>query len=328
MIVFLYRPSPQVPEPSIRAANKCFEASRYNIYKQREQMRTKSVDVTWIFTQSLFMALNTLLWALSYAEIRKEHRKSVVENHLHTAQEAIFLASKRWPGVESALELYGTLIQACLKAYDGNSEASYVIGSPSNKPAAGSVSDVATPPPLSTPSTIHSSLSSNQNGPEADHPSPYGFVIDHDLISAQQAQSSLEPSTSISAGSQRSLQAFSQPAPQSVYIGDSRYQGNVAFNPMVFTNPLPSPLNYELGPSMLHGPLPNPFNDQNFYLGSIGDQCAQYLNPHYPPQETGDSLNLEQQVELMNTLEREGLDGMIDEFPTSQSFYDGVNYQA
>ena len=322
MIVFLYRPSPQVPEPSIRAANKCFEASRYNIYKQREQMSTKSVDVTWIFTQSLFMALNTLLWALSYAEIRKEHPKSVVENHLHTAQEAIFLASERWPGVESALELYDTLIQACLKAYDGNSEASYVVGSPSNKPAAGSVSDVATPPPLSTPSTIHSSLSSNQNGPEADHHSPYGFVIDHDLTSAQQARRSLEPSTSISAGSQRSLQAFSQ----SAYIDDSQYQESTAFNPRAFTNPLPSPLNYELGPSTLHGPLPNPFNDQNFYLGSIGDQYAQYLNPHYPPQESLDSLNLEQQVELMNTLERDGLDGMFAEFPTSQNFYNGVNY--
>lgn len=39
----------------------------------REQMITGSVDVTWIFTQSLFMAFNTVLWSLSYPEIRREH---------------------------------------------------------------------------------------------------------------------------------------------------------------------------------------------------------------------------------------------------------------
>lgn len=336
MVVFLYRPSPQVPEPSIRAAEKCFEASRYNIYKQREQISTKSVDLTWIFTQSLFMALNTLLWALSYPEIRRQNPKSEVELHLHTAQEAIYWASERWPGVESALELYDTLIQACLKAYDGNSDASYVVGSPANKPATESLSDVATPPALSTPSTIHSSLSSTQTGPEG-NPSPFGYVADQEqfpftqrgydaMVEAQVGVSRAysEPSGTISIGSQPSSQIFDQSTPQPLYGVNAQYQENPAFDPRSYNNRLPSPLNYGLAPP----PIPASLQyDQSFYLGAIGDQYAQYLNSQYPPQETLDSLDLKQQSELMNTLE-DYRDGIVDQMQPQPpaNYYNGVAF--
>jgi hypothetical protein len=341
MVVFLYRPSPQVPEPSIRAAEKCFEASRFNIYKQREQISTKSVDLTWIFTQSLFMALNTLLWALSYPEIRRQNPKTEVELHLHTAQEAIYRASERWPGVESALELYDTLIQACLKAYDGNSDASYVVGSPANKPATESLTDVTTPPALSTPSTIHSSLSSTQNGHDGNHSSPFGCVVDQDQIPFTQGgydtmveaqagitQSFSEPSGTISIGSQRSSQIFNHAGPQPLYGMNSRYQDNGAFNPRSYNNRLPSPLGYGLAPPNVQAPLLTPFHDQSFYLGAIGDQYAQYLNPQFAPQETLDSLDLDQQSELMKTLERDRLDGVFDNMQPQPpaNYYNGVGF--
>jgi len=341
MVVFLYRPSPQVPEPSIRAAEKCFEASRFNIYKQREQISTKSVDLTWIFTQSLFMALNTLLWALSYPEIRRQNPKSEVKLHLHTAQEAIFWASERWPGVESALELYDTLILACLKAYDGNRNASYVVGSPANKPASESLSDVATPPALSTPSTIHSSLSSTQTAPEGNHQSPYGFVADQDqfpftqggygtMVEAQVgiSQAFSDASGTISIGSQPSAQLFNQTTPQPLYGVNSQYQENGVFNPRSYNNPLPSPLTYGPAPPTVQVPLQSPFHDQSFYLGAIGDQYAQYFNTQFPPQETLDSLDLKQQSELMNTLERDRLDGVFDQMQPQPppNYYNGVAF--
>ena len=118
MIVLLFRPSPQVPEPSIKAAEKCFEASRFNIYIQKQQIETKSIDITWIFGQSLFMAINTMLWTLSFPSIRKRHFRVEVKHHLQVALEGIYLVSLKWPGVESALDLYTTLAETCLKAYE------------------------------------------------------------------------------------------------------------------------------------------------------------------------------------------------------------------
>jgi hypothetical protein len=55
MVVFLYRPSPQVPRPSLQAAIECFDACKFNIYMTRQQIETKSVDLTWIFTQAIFI---------------------------------------------------------------------------------------------------------------------------------------------------------------------------------------------------------------------------------------------------------------------------------
>ncbi|MCJ1433932.1 hypothetical protein MMC27_003297 [Xylographa pallens] len=310
MVVFLYRPSPQVPEPSVEAAEKCFEASKFNIYVQRKQISTKSVDLTWIFTQSLFMALNTLLWALSYPEIRKDHPKSEVENHLQTAQEAVFLASERWPGVESALELYDTLIHACLKAYDGNSNASYVIGSPSNQVSTGSHSDITTPPALSSPSTVHSSLSSGH-----DQPSPFSFAGVPDRI--PQLHSLTSPQVPPAVGIM---------PPQSVYHPSTGFAEVSEFNPRSYNNRLPTPLNYGFRPSAMQEHFQAPFHDQNFYLGSIGDQYVQYLQSQYAPQETLDSLDLEQQSELMNTLERDRLAGIFDQMPPTPNFVNGLGY--
>ena len=310
MVVFLYRPSPQVPQPSVEAAEKCFEASRFNIHVQREQISTKSVDLTWIFTQSLFMALNTLLWALSYPEIRRNHPKLEVENHLQTAQEAVFLASERWPGVEAALELYDTLIHACLKAYDGNSNASYVIGSPSNQVATGSHSDITTPPALSSPSTVHSSLSSGH-----DQPSPFNFsgFSDRQPQMHSHASPQVPPVVGVV-------------PPQSVYLQSAEFAEASEFNPRSYNNRLPDPINYAFRPSTMQGQLRAPFHDQSFYLGSIGDQYAQYLQSQYAPQETLASLDLEQQSELMDTLERDRLAGIFDQMPPTPDFINGLGY--
>jgi hypothetical protein len=45
MVVFMYRPSPQVPRPSLDAAIRCYDACQYNIYMTMKQIETKSVDV-------------------------------------------------------------------------------------------------------------------------------------------------------------------------------------------------------------------------------------------------------------------------------------------
>jgi hypothetical protein len=135
MIVFLFRPSPQVPRPSTRAAIQCYEACEYNIYMQRDQITKGNVDLTWAFTQSLFMAINTILWSLSYSEVRRQHPREVVQQHLNMALEAIIHASERWPGVASAAELYETLIDGCMKMYNKDGDVPITAGSPSPSPS-------------------------------------------------------------------------------------------------------------------------------------------------------------------------------------------------
>lgn len=132
MTVFLFRPSPQVPRPSVKAAIKCYDASEFNIHMHRKQIATGIVDLTWIFTQSICMAINTLLWSLSYQEVRRLHPREEVEGHLSTSLESIQLASERWPGVLSAIELYRNLIDACMKIYDKDGDVPIAPRSPSD----------------------------------------------------------------------------------------------------------------------------------------------------------------------------------------------------
>lgn len=115
--MFLHRPSPQILGITISSAHKIYDAAVSNIHLQKTQMILEPV-VTWIWTQSLFLALNTTLFCLSFPAIRKEQPKEQVELHVGIARSAIVLASQRWPGVESALELYDHLVAACLRIYD------------------------------------------------------------------------------------------------------------------------------------------------------------------------------------------------------------------
>lgn len=118
MITMLFRPSPQVPNPTSRSARLCYQACQYNIHMTRQQIAEKSVELTWIFTQTIFSCVNTILWALSYAEVRQMASREEVKKHLMVAIEAMQLASERWPGVTSAIYIYEGLIGACLHAYE------------------------------------------------------------------------------------------------------------------------------------------------------------------------------------------------------------------
>lgn len=309
MLVFLYRPSPQIPKPSVRAARICYKASVYNLDMQRNQIETKSVDLTWIFTQSLFMALNTVLWAISYKEIREEHPLQEVENYLNTAREAISLASLRWPGVESAFELYQYLIDACLKGYEGGN------GPLSNIPSPAPSQDFTTPPPISSPSTVVSSISSSRTEYIGNNSSPFNFPADHDY----QLDNQLSRSPTLSAlATSDSLQ--SQPFPNVSLQPSIRYDTtyhDYVFDPTSFYNPLPSTL-----PGMQHwstpasttsgaetiaaisaATAPFPTFDHKYSLGSIGDQYSQYLHAPYIPHEPIRSLSQEQQDMLMRKFE-------------------------
>lgn len=297
MIVFLYRPSPQVPEPSPQSAEKAYKASIFNVAMQREQIATGSVDLTWIFTQSLFMALNTILWSLSYPDIRRDHPIDEVRGHLDVALEAIMLAAQRWPGVESALLLYRSLVAACLKAY--NTDESYVVHSPSNPSnhATPSSTQDISPPAMSSPSSTTTSFQS-----QARYKSP---VVESKPQHPIQPQTSSPPTlltppyTNTAAASTASTTT----------TPDMNYTGLI--NPFnTFPTVVPGLPGWDPNFAMAsttasHLAYVNASVDPMNWTGSsIANQYSQYFNEAFPvPDWRGRTLSHQEQVELMASLE-------------------------
>ncbi|KAL8661134.1 MAG: hypothetical protein Q9202_005849 [Teloschistes flavicans] len=295
MIVFLYRPSPQVPNPSLDAARACFEASTYNVRMHRNQVATKSVDLSWIWTQSLFMALNTILWAISFPDIRQEHTKLAVENHIMQAQECIAAASERWPGVEAAMELYESLISACLQAYDGSTTPS--------------VSDVKETSPMSfdrnisqplasSPSTMVSSFGSPQPSEYTATP-PSTFADSHAIPSAASlVYQSSDAHASGTPDASYSFEIESSTFPDSNFPVAPHHKRNMIYGQ------LPAPSLLTSNPyQMQQTSTTSPLTEFDPYLALMDDPYFQYSQVPEFYQSPLPGLNQQQQDELMQSLE-------------------------
>lgn len=179
MIVFMYRPSPQIPNPSPAAAELCYQAAAFNINLQKKQVEHRLIDITWIFTQAIFMALNTILWSISYPEIRNQHPVNEVQQHISNSLEAIAMCADRWPGVRSAHQLYGNLISACLKAYETQAAASPIETKPAMHAPDNRTSS-------STSQTAHSPVSTAATSLHGPH-SPQSYSSYPSMMSSGQA---------------------------------------------------------------------------------------------------------------------------------------------
>lgn len=306
MLVFLHRPSPQIPRPSLRSAQIAYKASIFNIKMQSDQIVSKTVDLTWAFTQSIFMALNTVLWALSYPGIREKHPKSEVEEHLFQAKDAISLASELWPGVESALELYLYLITACLKVYDLDNGNYLPVSSPSNRASPISSQDVSSPPAFSSSSTVVSATSPFCNDYSTNQSPPLNYVSDIDQ--AYDYFPSRPPIKSELSFSQAEQLPTFQSAQQPPTFEYTTAVGESAFDPTSVYNVFPSTL-----PGLQHWSAPGvtpsgaayaiPRHDHEYYLGFMGEQYSQYL--HAPFVTQPQMLSHAEQIELMRILEND-----------------------
>ncbi|KAF7712138.1 Fungal Zn(2)-Cys(6) binuclear cluster domain-containing protein [Penicillium ucsense] len=335
MIILMHRPSPQIPEPSVHAAKICYEAATFNIAMHHEQTFTQSVDLTWIFTQSLFMVFNIVLWTLSYPEIRKEHPIDEVQSYLDMALEVIVHAAERWPGVQSALILYKRLVEACLKAYA--TEESFVVHSPSNHPTPTSSQEVATPQAMSSPSTstttsfhthpnraaTHSigdsaSAGTVSRGPSVDPPGSYSSATpsyNTPAFTSHPADTShLSPVTptydlqSTIAATDADLQ---QATP--TYCATSGPFSDLSIDPNTPHNAMPSIVpglqgwdpNFSLASTTAsHLAYVDATVDPMQWTLSIGDQYSNYFNEPFPtPSWRERTLSQQEQIELMASLE-------------------------
>ena len=321
MIVFMFRPSPQVPEPSVRAAQRCYDACAFNVEMHKQQVETGSVDLTWIFTQSVFMALNTLLWTLSYPEIRHQHPRDEVLHHISLAMKVIGISAVRWPGVESAAKLYEKLIAGCLKAYD--TDVSFVVHSPSNSTKrvsnGSSILQASSPSSANPPSGASQTYSPSSelnvtepavypamtNAPTSVErnqrlcpPNNGSYAYDAATAAPTQPTPSRAPSTAYPSSFQAPQASYGAPLYQYAVAGVSSpptptpetTQASSQFDPTSAFNEFPSIVpglenwdpNYSIDTSTpSHLMFPNPAIDPMFYVGSIGDEYSQFYQQPY-----------------------------------------------
>jgi len=271
MVAMMFRPTPQIPRPKLQAAQRCYESVVSNIYMHRAQIETRNVEMTWIFTQAIFMTINTILWTLSYSEIRAAHSSEEVKGHLDIAIDCIKQAIERWPGVASAIELYENLIRACMKIYDKDGDVPIAVGSPAESgPETGrsrTTSPAVVPFPLDASSInpktpkMKPAQTQRSSSPPTEQKPPFGFIQqppfqdrqDSILNFSQPSSSSItQPSVSASqftpspnySSSSSTLAADSaRPADRTStgsYGNISNFSFDSAFDPAQYNNPLPS----------------------------------------------------------------------------------------
>jgi hypothetical protein len=288
----------------------------------QKQIETKTVDMTWIFVQAIFMCVNTMLWTLSYSDVRRTHNRDEVESHLNVALESIRLSSERWPGVASAMELYYNLIGACMKIYDKDGDVPISAGSPSDtasvvssnmvdginrsrttSPATASTASVSTPSDQ-VPAPFGYLPNQNQqifnfNNGQSNGTSPYATSpnAQHASVhtSPQQPQihsyTDMSPKTSIDA----TMPIYSYPPTTQFTSLPTTFAELPQWNP-TFSMPPQEPFGM---PTM---PLSSPFYNEA-YAANQGYELADYLNPGWSQEARGNGLTQQQQMQLMQDFE-------------------------
>jgi len=279
-------------------------------------MESAMVDITWVFLLALFMAVNTILWSISYSEVRALHPKEELEEHIDIALDIIDKCRERWPGTAAASLLYAKLAKACLKSYDTSNSSHPPSSLSANSPS--SLTDANSPSASEHSSATTGSLAHSQK--QFHSPPQFGYVFEQmpEPVPAFDYNSSLrQPQPSF-----RSNSIFVNPASMQ---SDRRF----SYFPPEFTQPqaLPNawnsaavstsqPHNVNLAdhfsradPSYFMQPAtysfgPNSFADQNYDMG--------YRQG---------SLSQQQQMELMETLETDGL-AEIDHFMNLSAQHD------
>jgi hypothetical protein len=320
MIVTLRRPSPQVPKPVAKSAIMCYDASAQNVKSSSKQVEAGMVDITWIFLLTVFQSINTILWSISYPEVRALHPKDELEEVVDIALELITSCRERWPGTAAASQLYSKLAKACLRSYD--------VAPP--KPVKEHKEHPLAPASLSTDSPASltdgnspsaSEHSSATNGSMAHShvsfqtpPPQFGYVFNQMPEQIPRYDYSMPPpqpafrSNSIFGPSSRSSdRRFSYFPPDFTQIHGLAN----SWNPMPDTHPQPQA--HAINPAIADPAYMmnnSPFSFSSF---AFGDQ-------DYDVHMRQGSLSSQQQIELMQTLETDGM-AEIDQFMNMSTQY-------
>lgn len=126
-----------------------------------------SVGITWVFLLVLNMSLNTLLWTISYPEVRQAHSKDEAEALINKALDVLDGCEGRWPGTGTSSELYSIFSKACLQSYESQGYQPQSV--------------LTTPPPASetsaSPDSTYNAAGGNGQQPVF-NPPQFGYVFD------------------------------------------------------------------------------------------------------------------------------------------------------
>ena len=335
MVAMMFRPTPQIPRPTLKAALRCYDAVVPNIYMHQAQIKSRSVDMTWIFTQAIFMTINTILWTLSYYEVRTAHPKDEVQGHLDIALACTKQAIERWPGVASAIELYGNLIRACMNIYDKDGDFPIAAGSP---PETGPDDRSRTTSPVfQSLMPDMQAMKHQQPSPAESSIAPFGYIQGQPSFSSPENNQHHPRMSLESENSAASFHRVDERASHGSYGNISNYSYDASFDPTQYTNALPhnfSDFNWNPNFNLTTGGSPagipalSPFDQPSpaFHGFGLGPQApVQYADYLYPPSSfdvdrSATGLNQQQHSELMQKFETTGTGHLQHMINASQAF--------
>lgn len=324
--IMLYRPSPQIPRPSAQAAIRCYDACEANIHIHRTEVRTGSVETTWPWASAVFMALNTMLWSLSYIEVRQRKTREEVKGHLETGIETVVLGSDRWPGAAAAAaHLYGPLVDAILQLYDREGDV-YTHSSPSDSdrdPRSASQSPNFGALALPAYHLTSKQESIDSSGMHSRPPTSYQPIL---------PSNGVPHAPRVSASSISSTSTAASPRSTPTTTANNTTATNATANAFhaQYTN-IAAPASTTLAPPAQFNPLPSTYGHYDQWQFSpptvagaadVAGQHASSLESQWPDYDEncwdefegyGDSINEAQQSQLLRELE---MDGGVDQIET------------
>jgi hypothetical protein len=264
---------------------------------------------------------------------------------LSVALDCIRIASERWPGVASALELYKTLIAACMRIYDKDGDVVISAASPAettgyesgrSRTTSPAAQPLAPAPPREQAPPLSSSLG-------ADVKPPFGEIGPLSFSSDAQAPSGVQQSANVTQGprsASQQLGTFTFPQPRASPQANGTFNAGPAgpqqaarqqayfdhaYNP-VSQIPLPATFpelvswspafDFTSGSPPVNIPALSPYDpsSQQSDGGAFGSNAYPSNIPYsdylYPPSwdmdRAGMGLNHQQQSELMESLQSTG----------------------
>lgn len=329
MIVMIFRPSPQIPNPTLDAALRCYEAAVFNIHLQKRQVEAQLIDITWIFTQAINMALNTVLWSISYIRVRQLHPLEEVRGHIQAALEAIGMCADRWPGVRSALQLYDNLILSCLKAYEADRVPESPFSNSSAPDMSSATSQIGRSPSSATTTSLY--------GPHSPQSAQATSHIQNQSLKAMangyidatsSGLSPNSPTSTVRSQAQGQVSASYYTQPSLVIPTTATHYSLPSFDPYATTIPTNGSMarwaSSLPATTMGTGYARSPNFDYNSppWLPTFGDEYSRYLHQTYGPSTNNmASLSEQQQMELMQSLEQTQLPDVSNLVSDATTYY-------
>jgi hypothetical protein len=175
ILIFMYRPSPQIPQPSLEATVICYNCAVQNVKLEKGMYESPNIDLTWVFLHQVYTVTLTIIWTIYNPEIRKAHPRKEVQSHISSQIQLLVSLAELWPGAEAAADLFDRLASAAMRNYD--SDIKNLTPPPAHVPSA--------PQRLLNPTQSDGAvLKTNLPSPLTASPSDTTTTLSHDYTSA------------------------------------------------------------------------------------------------------------------------------------------------